>query len=248
MDELKSIFVYKTEEEHKSHFNSILQQICEYDSQLDYWNDRKCEKGKANYPKYYEVNVDLEIPGILHGYLLIGGLYVGSSIEEAIFEIVDESGKIYGVTDLLARTLCEKLQEKILKESIPDNQVILSYIDKVDEFMQQKYVESKRTVIIANQKKISNWLQLRKEEYLLKTKDTSELDDIKEKYAAQSDFRQKIALKKQIETLEEQKQKLIEAFHDEMSALEEEAANMSKDFEESILVKPRLVIKIVIKF
>ena len=248
MDELKSIFVYKTEEEHKSHFNSILQQICEYDAQLDYWNDRKCEKDKATYPKYYEVNVDLEIPEIQHGYLLIGGLYVGSSIEEAVFEIVDETGKIYGVTDLLARTLCEKLQEKILKESIPDNQVILSYIDKVDEFMQQKYAESKRTVIIANQKKMSNWLQLRKEEYLLKTKDTSELDVIKEKYAAENDFRQKIVLKKQIEALEEQKQKLIEEFHEEMSALEEEATNMQKEFQDRILVKPQLVTKIVIKF
>lgn len=248
MDELKSIFLYKTEEQHKAHFNSILQEICEYDSQLDYWNDSKCEKGKATYPKYYEVNVDLEIPRIRHGYLLIGGSYVGSSIEEAVFEIVDENGKIYGVTDLLARTLCEKLQEKILKESIPDNQVILSYTDKVDEFMQQKYVESKRKVIVANQKKMSNWLQLRKEEYLLKTKDTSELDDIKEKYEAESDFRKKIELKKQIEALEEQKQKLIEAFHEEMSALEEEAANMQKEFEERILVKPQLVTKIVIKF
>ena len=144
--------------------------------------------------------------------------------------------------------MLRKLQEKILKESLPDNQVILSYIDKVDEFMQQKYAESKRTVIIANQKKMSNWLQLRKEEYLLKTKDTSELDDIKERYAAESDFRQKIALKKHIETLEKQKQKLIETFHDEMSALEEEAANMQKEFEKRILVKPQLVTKIVIKF
>ncbi len=248
MDELKSIFIYKTEEQHKSQFNSILQEISEYDSQYEYWNNSKFEKDKVIYPKYYEVNVDLEIPRIKHGYLLIGGLYVRASIEEAVFEIVDETGKIYGVTDLLARTLCEKLQEKILKESISDNQVILSYIDKIDEFMQQKYAESKRTVIVANQKKMSNWLQLRKEEYLLKTKDTSELEDIKEKYAAESDFRQKIALKKQIETLEEQKQKLIEAFHEEMSALEEKAANMQKEFEELILAKPQLVTKIVIKF
>ncbi|MDE6619538.1 MAG: DISARM system SNF2-like helicase DrmD [Lachnospiraceae bacterium] len=248
IDELKSIFIYKTEEEHKSHFNSILQEIYEYDSQLDYWNDRKCEKVKVTYPQYYEVNVDLGIPGIQQGYLLIGGLYADSSIEEAVFEIVDETGKIYGVTDLLARTLCEKLQETILKESIPNNQMILSYIDKVDEFMQQKYAESKRALIVANQKKMSNWLQLRKEEYLLKVKDTSELDDIKEKYADESDFRQKIALKKQIEVLEEQKQKLIEAFHDEMSALEEDATNMQKEFEERILVKPQLVTKIVIKF
>ena len=114
--------------------------------------------------------------------------------------------------------------------------------------MQQKYAESKRTVLIANQKKLDNWLQLRKEEYLLRVKDTSELDELKEKYAIEGDFRQKIALKKQIEILEEQKQKMIEAFHDEMSILEEEAVNMQKQFAESILVKTQLATKIVIKF
>lgn len=148
----------------------------------------------------------------------------------------------------MARDLCEKLQEQCLEEKTPNNQEILSYIDKVDEFMQQKYAESKRTVLIANQKKLDNWLQLRKEEYLLRVKDTSELDEIKDKYINESDFRQKIALKKQIEILEEQKQKMIETFHDEMSALEEEAANMKKEFAESILVKTQLVTKIVIKF
>ena len=114
--------------------------------------------------------------------------------------------------------------------------------------MQQKYVESKRTVLIANQKKLDNWLQSRKEEYLLTVKDTSELDELKEKYAIEGDFRQKIALKKQIEILEEQKQKMVRAFHDEMSTLEEEAVNMQKQFAEDILVKTQLVTKIVIKF
>ena len=114
--------------------------------------------------------------------------------------------------------------------------------------MQQKYAESKRAVLIANQKKLDNWLQLRKEEYLLRVKDTSELDELKEKYAIEGDFRQKIALKKQIEILEEQKQKMVRAFHDEMSTLEEEAVNMQKQFAEDILVKTQLVTKIVIKF
>ena len=77
------------------------------------------------------------------------------------------------------------------------------------------YAESKSTVLIANQKKLDNWLQSRKEEYLLTVKDTSELDELKEKYAIEGDFRQKIALKKQIEILEEQKQKMVRAFHDE---------------------------------
>ena len=34
MDELKSIFTYKTEEQHKSHFNIIMKEIAEYDSQF----------------------------------------------------------------------------------------------------------------------------------------------------------------------------------------------------------------------
>ena len=190
----------------------------------------------------------MEIPGIQHGYLILGGSYIGELIEEAVFEIVDSTGRIYGVTDVLARTLCEKLQQKYLEENTPNNQEILSYIDKVDEFMQQKYVESKRSVITTNQKKMDNWLQLRKEEYLLKAKDTSELDEINEKYAVESDFRRKIALKKQIESLEEQRQKMVETFHNEMSALEVEAENMQKEFEESILVRPQLITKIVIKF
>lgn len=84
----------------------------------------------------------------------------------------------------------------MLEEETPNNQEILLYIDKVDEFMQQKYTESKRTVLIANQKKLDNWLQSRKEEYLLRVKDTSELDELKDKYVNESDFRQKIALKK----------------------------------------------------
>lgn len=77
---------------------------------------------------------------------------------------------------------------------------------------------------------------------------TSELDELREKYAIEGDFRQKIALKKQIEILEEQKQKMVRAFHDEMSTLEEEAVNMQKQFAEDILVKTQLVTKIVIKF
>ena len=195
MDELKSIFTYKTEEQHKSHFNIIMKEIAEYDSQFEYWNGRSKEKN-GTCPKYYETNIDLEIPAIQHGYLLIGGSYVGEILEDAVFEIIDITGKIYGASDVLARELCEKLNEQCLEEETPNNQEILLYIDKVDEFMQQKYTESKRTVLIANQKKLDNWLQSRKEEYLLRVKDTSELDELKDKYVNESDFRQKIALKK----------------------------------------------------
>ncbi len=83
---------------------------------------------------------------------------------------------------------------------------------------------------------------------MLKVKDSSELNIIKEKYVAETDFRQKIALKKQIESLEQLQKQMIELFHDEMTMLEENANIMQKEFEESVLKIPQFITKIVIKF
>jgi len=83
---------------------------------------------------------------------------------------------------------------------------------------------------------------------VLKVKDSSELNIIKEKYVAETDFRQKIALKKQIESLEQLQKQMIELFHDEMTMLEENANIMQKEFEESVLKIPQFITKIVIKF
>ncbi|MCM1288019.1 MAG: DISARM system SNF2-like helicase DrmD [Clostridium sp.] len=248
MDELKNLFIYKTEEQHKQEFNQILQEIEQYDSELEYWSNIPIDKNRVSYPLYYETDKKLEIPEIMHGYLLIGGLYVDSIIEEVVFEIVDDNCKIYGVSDWLARKLCAEIQEDVLLVKTPNNQKVLSCIDKVTKYLQQRYTISKQELVQRNKDKLLNWLELRKEEYVLKTKDSSELDAIKEKYVAETDFTQKIALKKQIELWEQQQKQMIESFHDEMTSLEEEANNMQKEFEEVVLKTPQFITKIVIKF
>lgn len=248
MDELTSLFTYKTEDQHKQGFNGVLHDINQYNSQLEYWSDKVINKGAVPYPLYYEVKISLDIPRIEHGYLLIGSSYVDTFIENAIFEIIDDHGKIYRVSDQLARELCIKLKDSVLLHRTPNNQTVLSYIDVITEYIQQRYSESKREVVARNQKKLLNWLELRKEEYLLKAKDTSELDIIKEQYSLETDFRQKIALKKQIEAWEEKQKQFINSFHDEMTLLEEEANNMQQEFEDAVLKTPQLITKIVIKF
>lgn len=248
MEELKNLFIYKTEEQHKQGFNQILQEIAQYDSQCEYWMNRTIEHGKVSYPLYYETDRVLDIPGIKHGYLLLGVSSVDADMGEVVFEMIDSKGKMYGVSDLLARDLCKKLQDNELQDRSPDNQKILSYIDMVTKYIQHIYIASKKKLIQKNKDKLSNWLMLRKEEYVLKAKDSSELDAIKEQYAAETDFRQKIALKKHMETLEQQQKQMIEAFHDEMTSLEAEANEMQKEFEERVLRTPQFIPKIVIKF
>lgn len=248
MDELKNLFIYKTEEQHKQGFNQILKEIAQYDSQCEYWMGKTFERGNVTYPLYYEADKALDILGIEHGYLLLGASCLDSDVEEVVFEIIDDKGKMYEVSDQLARDLCMKLQEDVLLDKAPDNQKILSYIDMVTEYIEQRYIVSKNELLQRNRDKLSNWLELRKEEYVLKAKDSSELDIIKEKYAAETDFGQKIALKKQIESLEQLQKQMIESFHDEMTSLEEEADTMQKEFEESVLRTPQFITKIVIKF
>lgn len=248
MEELKNLFIYKTEEQHKQGFNQILREIARYDSQCEYWNNKSIEHGEVNYPLYYETDRVLDIPGIKHGHLLLGVSSVDTDMGEVVFEIIDSKEKMYGVNDQLARDLCKKLQDDELQDRCPNNHKILSYIDMVTKYIQQIYISSKKELIQKNKDKLSNWLMLRKEEYVLKAKDSSELDAIKEQYEAETDFRQKIALKKHMETLEQQQKHMIELFHDEMTSLEVEANAMQKEFEERVLRTPQFIPKIVIKF
>lgn len=248
MEELKNLFIYKTEEQHRQGFAQILQEIVQYESQCEYWMRKTLGQEMVHYPLYYETDMPLNIPKIEHGYLLLGASCIDSDVEEVIFEIIDSKGKMYGVNDLLARDLCKKLQDNELDEGSPDNSKILSYIDMVTKYMQQRYITSKKELIKKNKDKLSNWLMLRKEEYVIKAKDSSEVDAIKEQYVAETDFRQKIALKKQMELLEQQQKQMIETFHDEMTSLEAEASDMQKEFKERVLKTPQFITKIVIKF
>lgn len=248
MEELKNLFVYTTEEEHKKEFNQILQEIAQYDSECECWMNKTLKQKKVCYPLYCETDMTLDIPEIEHGYLLLGASCLDSDVEEVIFEIIDSKGKLYGVSDQLARDLCKKLQDDKMQEKSPENQKILYYIDMVSEYIQQKYIASRQALIQRNRDKLSNWLVLRKEEYVLKAKDSTALDSMKEKYAAETDFRQKIALKRQIELLEQQQKQMIESFHEEMTLLETEANTMQKEFEKGVLKTPQFITKIVIKF
>lgn len=74
------------------------------------------------------------------------------------------------------------------------------------------------------------------------------MDEAITRYEKEDDFRRKIILKKKIEELQNEKKEMINAFHDKIGALEKEAARMQEMFENEVVKKPQLFIKIVIKF
>ena len=177
MEQLKSLIIREAPEQHKETFEKILSDIQAYQEQLDYWEKAELSHKQVIYPLFYELKNGLNIPGIEHGYLLIGGYYAGEELIQSVFQISDEKGKIYAAKDELIRILTSSLTDDNLIEESPDN--VAGIIKDVDEYLFQEHADKCKILISQNDERIENWTNLRKEEFILSIKDSSEIDDLR---------------------------------------------------------------------
>ena len=116
MEQLKSLIIREASEQHKETFERILSDIQGYQNQLDYWGKVNISHKQVIYPRFYKLINGLNIPGIEHGYLLIGGYYAGEELIQSVFQVSDEKGKIYAAKDELIRILTSSLMDDNLIE------------------------------------------------------------------------------------------------------------------------------------
>lgn len=133
MEQLKSLIIREASEQHKETFERILSDIQGYQNQLDYWGKVNISHKQVIYPRFYKLINGLNIPGIEHGYLLIGGYYAGEELIQSVFQVSDEKGKIYAAKDELIRILTSSLMDDNLIEESPDN--VAGIIKDVDEYL-----------------------------------------------------------------------------------------------------------------
>ena len=246
MEQLKSLIIREASEQHKETFERILSDIQGYQNQLDYWGKVNISHKQVIYPRFYKLINGLNIPGIEHGYLLIGGYYAGEELIQSVFQISDEKGKIYAAKDELIRTLTSSLMDDNLIEESPDN--VAGIIKDVDEYLFQEHADKCKILIFQNDERIENWTNLRKEEFILSIKDSSEIDDLRRQYQNETNFKEKIAIKKRIDELGDRQKEREQSFHKTVGIIEKEAQDMKVQFEENLLKRPVLFTKIVVKF
>ena len=246
MEQLKSLIIREAPEQHKETFEKILSDIQAYQEQLDYWEKAELSHKQVIYPLFYELKNGLNIPGIEHGYLLIGGYYAGEELIQSVFQISDEKGKIYAAKDELIRILTNSLTDDNLIEESPDN--VAGIIKDVDEYLFQEHADKCKILISQNDERIENWTNLRKEEFILSIKDSSEIDDLRSQYQNETNFKEKIAIKKRIDELSDKQKEREQSFHKTVGIIEKEAKDMKAQFEENLLKRPVLFTKIVVKF
>lgn len=246
MEQLKSLIIREASEQHKETFERILSDIQGYQNQLDYWGKVNISHKQVIYPRFYKLINGLNIPGIEHGYLLIGGYYAGEELIQSVFQVSDEKGKIYAAKDELIRILTSSLMDDNLIEESPDN--IAGIIKDVDEYLFQEHADKCKILIFQNDERIENWTNLRKEEFILSIKDSSEIDDLRRQYQNETNFKEKIAIKKRIDELGDRQKEREQSFHKTVGIIEKEAQDMKVQFEENLLKRPVLFTKIVVKF
>lgn len=246
MEQLKSLIIREASEQHKETFERILSDIQGYQNQLDYWGKVNISHKQVIYPRFYKLINGLNIPGIEHGYLLIGGYYAGEELIQSVFQVSDEKGKIYAAKDELIRILTSSLMDDNLIEESPDN--VAGIIKDVDEYLFQEHADKCKILIFQNDERNENWTNLRKEEFILSIKDSSEIDDLRRQYQNETNFKEKIAIKKRIDELGDRQKEREQSFHKTVGIIEKEAQDMKVQFEENLLKRPVLFTKIVVKF
>jgi ERCC4-related helicase len=248
MEELTSIITKKSKEEHKNEFNKILKQISYYKSEYDYWDKVYLGKTNIGYPAYFEMNRKIPVNMIKHGFVILGGYYQDDVLITPVFQVVDRKGKFYDLSDSMIIDVISAMDDISLHSAAIDSELLSRLMDALEQRIHQYYVSSKEEAIRLNKRKLENWLALRKEDYIMKTKDSSEIQQLQEQYRNEQDFRMKIKIKRKIEETQKSKQKLFEEFHENMSFLEKEAKEEQRLFEEILLKQPQLFIKIIVGF
>ncbi|WP_027406889.1 DISARM system SNF2-like helicase DrmD [Anaerovibrio sp. RM50] len=248
MEQLKALIIKEAPKQHKEDFERILSEIQEYQEQYKYWKSISINQEKVTYPKYYKIKHEISIPGIEHGYLIMGGYYKKSNLIQAVFYIVDSDGKIYAAKDELIRILMRKLDDSELDSAIPEKSKIIALINRVERYLDQEYINSNERLIKANDFRVDNWLSLRKEECVLSINDDSIINELTEKYENEKNFNTKIEYKKQIEQAKQEQALKEQSFHETFGELEAEANRIKEEFEKELYIIPKLFAKIVIRF
>ena len=73
--------------------------------------------------------------------------------------------------------------------------------------------KSAKFLFLKSDERIENWINLRKEEFILSIKDSSEIDDLRNQYQNETNFKEKIAIKKRIDELSNKQKDREQSFH-----------------------------------
>ena len=187
-----------------------------------------------------------------HGTLFLGAFCDGAKLLFPVLLVCDENGEYVDFSERDIVAALEKADDSGIRYFTPTEEemkVFHRVYDRLTIEMTKKYRAGMQPVKDYNKRKVENWVAIQTEQLNLQIADMqAEITALEEQEAAAKDFLEKVDIRKKITEKRKALIKFQSDFHKKVSAIQSSAWQETREFAESLEIKPLLLVNIVLKF
>lgn len=225
--------------------------IAQYLSEVHYW-EQFAEPEVGRETCYWRIdNWGVENFGG-HGTLFIGAFCDSVKILFPVLLLCDENGEYIDFSEQDIVGTLERADDSDVRYFTPteeENARFRTIYDRLLTEMHHRYLASMKPVMDYNRRKVDNWVGIQTEQLNLQIADMlHDIETLEAQEAAAKDFLEKVDIRKKVAEKRQQLQKFQESFHEKVTAIQTEAAQEIRAFNENCDINPVLFVNIVLKF
>lgn len=249
---LRTLLETKTSDEKSVTFDKAYRDIIEYLDEVQYWDSvAKPETPMVGQTLQLKTN-PFGMYGVKNGYILFGGLIVGTNLEKSLAILTDKNGNTIGLTEKEIIDALKDVDNQEIGLYKPNNNEIMTIggvIEKAEASAAYEFEKESIDIIEYNKKKIDNWVT--NQELLLQielAEKANEIKMMKEHLSTITNFLEKVDYQEKIEKKEHELEKEQTKYYQKMDAIKTSAERSIKEFNQKYYKKASLIVRIVVKF
>ena len=225
--------------------------IAQYLSEVHYW-EQFAEPEVGRETCYWRIdNWGVENFGG-HGTLFIGAFCDSVKILFPVLLLCDENGEYIDFSEQDIVGALERADDSDVRYFTPteeENAKFRTIYDRLLTEMHHRYLASMKPVMDYNRRKVDNWVGIQTEQLNLQIADMlHDIETLEAQETAAKDFLEKVDIRKKVAEKRQRLQKFQESFHEKVTAIQTEAAQEIRAFNENCDINPVLFVNIVLKF
>ena len=225
--------------------------IAQYLSEVHYW-EQFAEPEVGRETCYWRIdNWGVENFGG-HGTLFIGAFCDSVKILFPVLLLCDENGEYIDFSEQDIVGALERADDSDVRYFTPteeENAKFRTIYDRLLTEMHHRYLASMKPVMDYNRRKVDNWVGIQTEQLNLQIADMlHDIETLEAQETAAKGFLEKVDIRKKVAEKRQRLQKFQESFHEKVTAIQTEAAQEIRAFNENCDINPVLFVNIVLKF
>lgn len=228
--------------------DSVRKKVVEYLDEFNWWKLLNADQEVDNLPKSYEMRVkknDLLIDN--EGYFVIGGFYDNSDFIEPVILCINRD---LGLIEVSAKEILLILSEYVV--CIEESEGNLNFTKVIEELYKKVLLQNEMKYKKQNkimEERLDNWIDLRREQNRIHIEDLDvEIGKLSEEEKQSKVFKEKIQIRKLIETKKNDLAKATEEFHVVVESIIDDAKKEKAQIILSQTINPVIFINSIIEF